>query len=77
MWPVLSLERTADSFGRDFGREFWGGGAATLEKQGRNSRVEKIRWKNSLRKSWAILLKFARPKLKNSPQIRSAEPWDQ
>ena len=50
----------------NFGREFFGWPEA-LEKQGR-----KIRHQNSLRNELAIFLKFAGPKKKNSPQIRSA-----
>ena len=45
--------------GVNFGRDFFlgGGGPETLEKQF----ARKIRWKNLLRNSPAILLKFARP----------------
>ena len=47
-----------------------GGGAETLEKEGRKFAGD-IRWKNSLRNS-CNSPKFA--KLRDSPQIRSAEP---
>ena len=48
------------------------GGAETLEKQGR-----KIRYQTSPSKFAGNFLKIRRAKIKNSPQIRSAERRDQ
>ena len=60
-------------------RQVWGvnlgvnfsGGPETMEKQGR-----KIRYPNSLSKFAGNFPKIRQTKLKNSPQIRSAEPRD-
>ena len=58
------------NWGVHFGHEFLKSGRNKAEKFAR-----KIRWKNSLKKFRAILLRFARPN-KKSPQIRSAKPRD-
>ena len=41
-FEVVKLERKADMFGREFGREFFGGGAEALKKQGQNIRGKTI-----------------------------------
>ena len=67
------LESNANKFGR---KCFFGGGPETLEKQG-----QKIRYLNSLSKFAENFAgnssKIRRTKIKNSPQIRSAEPRHQ
>ena len=71
VWESESREE-ADDFGRKFGALFFGGGGR-LKRWKKN----KADHQNSLTNSPAILRKIARPKLRNSPQVRSAEPRDQ
>ena len=67
----MKLERDADNSGREIlGVNFFGGPKPWKNKA--EKFAIKIRHQNSLRNSPAILLKFVGPKIKNSPQIRSA-----
>ena len=70
-------EKCRQVWGVNFGREFWGGGPETLEKQGRNICKQKKMPSKFAENSPAIFHKFRQAKIKCSPQIRSAEPRDQ
>ena len=65
----------SDNFGREFRPRIFGGGPEALNKQGKNHG-------NNLPSKFAEKFagnfpKICQGKIKNSPQIRSAEPWDQ
>ena len=56
------------SLGVNFGRASLGGALKLEETRPKNLR-EKVRWKNSPKNMWAILPKFARPKLEKKVTI--------